>query len=169
MKFPINATLIVSWFQLQTNHNLRHKQLAVSVGLHLTAKTTILVWWISYNDAVLFILTNESYEIRVLEVIIVWTVNTCWNFHYDDFTVTSFINIKLEDVEILCTQWRSMAQFKVAIFRRLLFWPTLHVLIKATPTIVGEAFIFYLWTFFYNAPIQPRDDVAEPRQKYISG
>ena len=43
------------------------------------------------------------------------------------------------------------------------------VLIKATPTIVEEAFIFYLWTFFCNAAIQPRDDVAEPRQKYISG
>ena len=42
-------------------------------------------------------------------------------------------------------------------------------IIKATPTIVGEAFIFYLWTFFCHAPILPRDDAAALRQKYISG
>jgi len=40
---------------------------------------------------------------------------------------------------------------------------------KATPTIVEEAFIFYLLTFFCHAPILPRDDVAALRQKYISG
>ena len=34
-----------------------------------------------------------------------------------------------------------------------------HCLIKATPTIVGEAFIFYLWTFFL-----PRTYIAERRR-----
>ena len=43
------------------------------------------------------------------------------------------------------------------------------IIIKATPTIVGEAFIFYLWSFFCHAPILPRDDAAALRQKYISG
>ena len=45
----------------------------------------------------------------------------------------------------------------------------LRKFIKATPTIVEEAFIFLPLNFFCHAPIQPRDDVAEPRQKYISG
>ena len=27
-----------------------------------------------------------------------------------------------------------------------------YTIIKATPTLVGEAFIFYLWTFFCHAP-----------------
>ena len=59
---------------------------------------------------------------------------------------------------------------------RTLQQPVIHcvseknvALFKATPTIVEDAFIFYLWTFFCHAPIRPRDDVAEPRQKYISG
>ena len=38
-----------------------------------------------------------------------------------------------------------------SMLRRLRTW---HFIIKATPTIVSEAFIFYLWTFFFcHAPI----------------